>query len=229
MNLPVDKSNTSNIATFFTVPANRLKLFDATREAKDATATWIPRYPMLPMRVALALATAPMTPWELWLELHQFSTGRTAQVKTAMGHAMNYALAALIMAGSATRSKMTLVTKPITMPSVRMRVALQRKLAATLGKPRSAAPIVQVQDQSAVLQQSMQLAQQAVDALRARPASGANEYQQGIMHAMRAHTDNLSEPGHKRFTKIQKAALQGFCRVTRWVDVPPNLEGHRGV
>ena len=40
------------------------------------------------------------------------------------------------------------------------------------------------------------------------------------MHAMRAHTDNLSEPGHKSFTNIQKAALQGFCRVTRWVDVP---------
>ena len=118
-------------------------------------ATWIPKYPMLPMRVALALATAPMTPWELWLELHQFATGRAAQVKTAMGHAMNYALAVSIMAASATKSKMTLATKPITMPSVRLREALQRKLASTLRKPRVAAPIVQVPDQSTLFQQSM--------------------------------------------------------------------------
>ena len=59
-----------------------------------------------------------------------------------------------------------------------------------------------------------------MNAMSARPASGAKEYQQGVMHAMRAHNENLSEPGHKRFTAIQKAALQGYCNVTRWTEVP---------
>ena len=72
---------------------------------------------------------------------------------------------------------MTLAIKQITMSSVRLQEALQQKLALTLGKPRVAVPVAHIPDQSVMLQQSMSLARQAVDVLRARPASGVNEYQ----------------------------------------------------
>ena len=54
----------------------------------------------------------------------------------------------------------------------------------------------------------------------ARPSQGANEYQMGVMHAMRTHQENLSDPGHKRFTAIQKARLQGYCNAASWNEVP---------
>ena len=56
--------------------------------------------------------------------------------------------------------------------------------------------------------------------MSATTAQGTSDYQQGIMHAMRAHQENLSEPGHKRFTDNQKAALQGYCKVKSWAEVP---------
>ena len=119
---------------------------------------------------------------------------------------------------------MTLTGKKLTVPSDRLRKALQQKLTGTLGGKQAVVPIRQAPDQNAMfhqsLNQSLKLADDAMNAMSARPADRANKYQQGVMHAMRSHTKNLSEPGHKRFTAIQKAALQGYCNVRSWNEVP---------
>ena len=110
------------------------------------------------------------------------------------------------------------------MPSDRLRKALQHKLTGTLGAMKAAAPVTQAPAQDAMIQSlnhSLQLARDAMTAMTAsaRPAQGANEYQMGIMDAMRAHQENLSEPGHRRFSAIQKARLQGYCNAASWNEV----------
>ena len=88
--LPTNQDSTSNIAVFFNTRGNRLKLFDATGEQKYGLHTWVSRYPILPMGVALQVVTKTMTPCELWLELHEFTVGRASEVAGALKHAMNY-------------------------------------------------------------------------------------------------------------------------------------------
>ena len=61
--LPTDKTSNSKIAKNFNTPGNRLKLFDATVEPEDTEATWVPKYPMLSMGVALALVMKIIIPW----------------------------------------------------------------------------------------------------------------------------------------------------------------------
>ena len=73
--LPKDTSDSSAIATFYSRRENRLKMFDATGEEMEDTATWVPVYPIIPMEVAAAAAkrekTKPMTHWELYLQLNK--------------------------------------------------------------------------------------------------------------------------------------------------------------
>ena len=66
----------------------------------------------------------------------------------------------------------------------------------------------------------MALAESAIDSANKIQERQANIYERGIEHALRANADNLSEPGHRRFTKIQKAYIMGLCRVRRWKKVP---------
>ena len=180
---------------------------------------------MLPMEVAIKVATSSMTPWELRRELKRFVAGRP-NLTAPLQHAMDYALAASIqfLPQARAKSKVTLTGKMLTIPSAKLRKALHQKLTGTLGGKQAVAPITQAPDQNAMfhqsLNQSLKLAHDAMNAMSARPASGANKYQQGVMHAMRAHTENLSEPGHKRFTAIQKARLQGYCNAASWTEVP---------
>ena len=212
--LPTNTATTSAIWLYFNNPANRLTLFDAAQETKCA-GTWVPRYPMLPMEVVLKVTTNALTPWELWRELHQFVAGRP-RLKAPMKHAVDYALAAAIQSTptTTTRSKVTLTGKQLTVPSDRLRKVLQQKLTGTLRGKQVDAPITQVPAQNVMfhqsLNQSLKLAHDAMNAMSARPADRANKYQQDVMHAMRSHTKNLSEPGHKRFTAIQKPALQVY-------------------
>ena len=95
---------------------------------------------MLPMQVAIKVATNALTPWELWRELHQFVAGRP-RLKAPMKHAMDYALAATIQGTPTARSKVTLTGKQLTVPSDRLRKALQQKLTGTLGEKQAVAPI----------------------------------------------------------------------------------------
>jgi len=84
--LPKDRSNNSAIAQFFRRPENRGRFFDASGEEKEDAATWVPIYPLLPLKVAKKAAENAMTPWEIFLELDQFGNERSGDAQSALTH-----------------------------------------------------------------------------------------------------------------------------------------------
>ena len=204
--------NNSAVVTFYTDHANCLKLFDAGGEAKETAGMWVPRHPMLPMKVAAIAVKKAITPWELFLELHEFANGRAGDVAGALVHVKNWALMATCQGAAARVSKMSMSLTPLTMPSKRLQRALGVKLNMTLGARENATLARPNARPDTMVQQSMALAQRAMDSVLAAPTRDADEYQRGIMNAMQTHTDNLLEPGHKNFTDMQKVTLKVSAR-----------------
>ena len=85
-------------------------------------------------------------------------------------------------------------------------------------QPQEASP--QNQGPDPMVRQTLAVAKEALASARESQAEVADVYQKGIEHAMRAHSDNQSEPGHKSFTKVQKAYIMGLCKVRKWKKAP---------
>ena len=62
-----ETNDDSDISNFYDVESNRMKFFDpGTANAEiEMTGTWVPKFPMIPTKVALKVAKSPTTPWEL--------------------------------------------------------------------------------------------------------------------------------------------------------------------
>ena len=60
--LPKNTGKDSAMGAFFSRRENRGMLFDASGKEKNDAATWVPRYPLLPMKVAAKVAKKPPTP-----------------------------------------------------------------------------------------------------------------------------------------------------------------------
>ena len=122
------------IKNLFSHKESHIRLFNVSSKEKNDAATWVYKYLLCPIKVAAKLATQPMTPWELYLELHEFCTGRGAAVTTALKHTMNLDRMASCHRGETDRSMMASEYSSLTMPSERLQQALILKLDVTLGQ-----------------------------------------------------------------------------------------------
>ena len=118
--LPKETGADSAIGKFFSRAENRAKLFDASGEDMEDTATWVPIYPLLPMKVAATPAKQPTTAWELRAELDKFGAGRGDGVKAVLQHGRNWALLASCRGTSARRSLMAREYPALDSPSERL-------------------------------------------------------------------------------------------------------------
>ena len=81
-------------------------------------------------------------------------------------------------------------------------------------------PSPQDQGPDPMARQILAVAKEALASAREGQVEQVSIHQQGVEHAMRAHSNNLSEPGHKSFAKSQKAHIMGLCRVRKRNEVP---------
>lgn len=116
---------------------------------------FIPKYPMLPMEVALKAAVRNTTPWEIFLELKEFTVGQSLKVASVLASARNFA-----MMGAC---------QGYTMPTKALRKIMKGKLNMTLGKRGvQKRPSTNEPAASAMVMLSLALAKETLDAAQVR-------------------------------------------------------------
>mmetsp|Transcript_456 Transcript_456/g.998 ORF Transcript_456/g.998 Transcript_456/m.998 type:complete len:123 (+) Transcript_456:93-461(+) len=122
------------MAIWYSNPDHRLLPFNATVEAKDI-GEWIPKAPILPIKVGLSITKKPTTPWELLEILEEFEMDKDPKVAEMLNPLKKWVVVAATK-GHDDDSVMTIPLLPITIPTKQLKDYLQRHLDCTLGEQR---------------------------------------------------------------------------------------------
>ena len=216
-----DVGEGSGFDDWFAEPENRLAPFDSVGEAKEADQL-IPKMPLVPAEIGHWCAEEPRTPYEVLHKLHTYANDRDEKVQTAMENVMTWCVMAATKRSNSRWGCMQRTLGGVSLPSKKLRAAMKRRIVETLGEgpeaqPQGPPPNFSAPDPNvaalAVLQQ-MASARPSVSEI-------ANTYQAGVHDAMRLHHENESDTIYKRFTKVQRGGIMGWCGVRRWKDVKP--------
>ena len=162
------------------------------------------------------------TAWELRKLLQEFGEGKDAQVQELLELGVKWSKHAAMKAGNSTNSAMMCQLLPVTLPSKQLRKRLKERLDETLGKraPNAPPPGTPPNFAQVSAEQAARAAITAMMPTASTPKQLSDFYLKGIEDSMRLNHANESEPSYKRFSKVKKAAVMGWCKARTWKQVP---------
>ena len=139
--LPTDRGDSGPMATFYDTPGNKGDFCNLGGGELEIDETPVPKFALVPSKIAANALEAGQTPWEVYDALVYFEEGKSEEVKDLLKPCKDWALAAALRGDNgAETSKMAYMLTPISGASSQVVKDTKARLNGTLGTQVQAKP-----------------------------------------------------------------------------------------
>ena len=221
--LPSDPDDSGPMATYYDKRENEGEFCSLEGVDLDIEQTHVPKFCLVPAKIALDALELGLTPWEVYEALVEFEDGLSDAAKELLQPCKDWALAAALRGDNgAETSKMAYILTPISGATPKVVKELKNRLVGTLGahvqpQPTGKPPTFSEQNVRDIAREAVQ---SVADARSPHQNNAGGDFQEGILTAMRMLKEQESDPNHKPFSNVTKGKLMGMCGVTKWCNMP---------